>query len=225
MKSRLTLFAAIALLVLALSSCALPTRNYTDDASAQAYLLHTMQQRYGLDFTISYEPHPPGVNSPGVYETYSMWVYQTGYPDRLGRVSTPPMGGEVKDSWSINLFRDEIEAPFKATCNQFRDALRTCSFEATMSLEPQLWKPGMTYEEFRAAAPRISVYVDVTFDVHDVTSNAPVVKQLLDHLHTTASTVWSFDVLFDRDGEEILSFRYHSGNPVPSLDDLLNEMD
>lgn len=225
MRSRLTPVVLAVLLVLALSSCALPKRNYTDDASAQAYLLHTMQQRYGLDFTISYEPHPPGINAPGVYETYSMWVYQTGYPDRLGLVSTPPMGGEVEDSWSINFFRDEIEAPAKAACNRFRDTLKTCSFSATMSLEPQLWKPGMTYEEFRAAAPRVWVDVDVTFGVHDVTSNAPVVKELLDNLHTTVSTAWSLNVLFDRNGEEILSFQYMSGNPVPSLADLLDEMD
>lgn len=82
----------------------------------------------------------------------------------------------------------------------------------------------MTFEEYRAAAPSVVVDLDVTFDVHDATSNAPVVKKLLDDLDATATTQWGVNVLYDRNGETILSFQYYSGNPVPSPNDIIEEM-
>ncbi|MCL2736000.1 MAG: hypothetical protein FWD75_05120 [Propionibacteriaceae bacterium] len=138
-------FMAVGLLSLILSGCAslLPKPVFTDSAGGQAYLLQTLQGKYGMAFEVVGPAKVPG--SDPLW--FSATVVPVDQPDQTAQAAVKSAGGGVRDDFAQYLYKDQIEGMSKAACAPL-PYLTSCDVSIDFQMTVTKWDSSTPLDTF-----------------------------------------------------------------------------
>jgi hypothetical protein len=212
---RTCLIAASAALSLSLTSCG-PPAHWETTTEAEQYFLDAMHKRYGREFTRA-DPAIGALKVGGLGDM-SMLITAVGHPELIGGV-TATSTGPVKDDWSVNLYRDQLDAPITAICDDYSEVITGCITDPRAEFTAQSWDPNLTLAEYLDQVI-VDINIDVSFRDPDPDADAITVNKLIERFQANP-TRWSLDIVND---ENVTCFYQDWNKPVPAVAQIAEEL-